>query len=310
MRKSITYIATLFVAVAAAVSCDKSDGMTPIESYEAINGTPISVAVEGSRAVENSATDLVADGFYLYIDQDSDITTTDGSGDLFVFMKRDDTNGWVAYTDSTAATPSTDFVWVDFKRATVTALYAMEGEDVVASVAVADMLSLSCSVPADQSSAMQYADWLVASSLREGAVSKSDATGQLTLNFDHLYSRLTIKVMKDGTTLSSVKSCAVVEVEQEATLCLQESTTAFEYAANVAAGLTLYPNAAETTYEAIVLPQTFAEGVSIAINTYDEIFVYTTLTDLDGASDGAQLEMVGGGDYIIEVPVPASFFSL
>ncbi|MFI3304534.1 MAG: fimbrillin family protein [Rikenellaceae bacterium] len=304
MRKSIIYIATLSVV---AVSCERGDDMESYDSYEAINGTQITISIEESRATENTSAEVVANGFYLYIDQDSDSTTTDGEGDVLVFMKKDQ-DSWTAYTDSSAMTVVDNFKWVDFKRATVTALYAMASDSDIATITAADMVQLSCNVPADQSSAMQYADWLVASSLGEGAVTKSVETGCLTLNFTHLYSRLTIKVLEGGTTLKSVNSCSVTNAAQSATLALSTTLTEFVPATDGAEGVTLFANITDTTYEAILLPQTFANGVEIAINTYNEIYVYTTLSDLDGASDGAQLEMVSGGDYVIEVPVPASFF--
>ncbi|MFI3305535.1 MAG: fimbrillin family protein [Rikenellaceae bacterium] len=307
MRNRIIYMSALFVA---AVSCERADEMEFYDDYESINGTQITVSIEESRATENTSADVVANGFYLYIDQDGESTTTDGEGDILVFMKKTE-SGWVAYTDSTAATEATNFKWVDFKGADVTALYAMSSDTAVASLTASDMVQLSCNLPADQSSAMQYADWLVASSLSDGAVTKSVETGEVTLNFTHLYSRLTIKVLEGGTTLKSVNSCSVTNAAQSATIALSTTLSEFVAAADGAdgeQGVTLFANTADTTYEAIMLPQTFADEVEIAINTYDEVIVYTTLSDLDGESDGAQLEMVSGGDYVIEVPVPVNFF--
>lgn len=294
-----------------AVSCDKNDGIGTPDDFQSINGSDIVVNIASTKASsENMLVDVETNGFYLYVDQDGDTTTTAGDGDKLVFMKCEGAT-WSAYDAENKTTAVTDFKWVDFKRATVTALYAMEDDTNVAEVSASDIVNLTASVPVDQSSAIKCADWLVASSLRDGLVVKSDETGALTLAFDHLYSRMTIKVMKDATEQSSVKSVAISNAKCSAVMDLSSSLVSFDFSADSAVAVTFYLNTSTpeaVVYEAILLPQSFTEGIDIAINTYDEIFVYSTLVDLDATVDGDQVAIVGGQAYEIAVPVPSGFF--
>ncbi len=307
MKKNIKYFVAAAVLSASVISCEKSE-MVDVPAAS-INGSAISVELSGvSRAIENTQVELIANGFYLYIDQDGDVATSDGVGDQLVFMKKE-SGAWVAY-DADRTAPLSEFVWTDYKAAKITALYAMNTSGEVASITASDMIEMVCSVPADQTldGAALYADWLVASSLREGTVQLNDATGAITLDFEHLYSRISITVKQDGTTAVEALEVSLTNVPTTATARLAESATQLTAIEAAEEGVVMYFDAATTSYQAIVLPSSYAKGISVAVGTVGTMVVYTTIADLDGASDGAQNELLSGQDYEVVVPVEASFF--
>lgn len=308
MRKDIKYFAVAFALSATTIACEKAE-MVNIPAAD-INGSSIGVEISvKTRAIENTVTELETNGFYLYVDQDGDTTSTSGEGDQIAFMKNEG-GAWVAY-QADGITKATSFNWVDFKNAQVTALYAMENSGEVATLTVADMLSMICSVPADQSvdNVSLYADWLVASSLRGDSVILSETSGKITLDFEHLYSRVAIKVMEDGATLRSAVNVSLVNVPTSATALLAESATLLYAIEGVETGVDMYYDATSTTYQAIVLPSSYDKGIEVAITTVGTTEVYATISDLDQDSDGSQTELLSGQDYEVTVPVPAKFFT-